>query len=175
MIKLELTIPKLDEIMKLHEREIMGVMAAAMQTNRAFMFDKDGADNGKPKWAPLVLRNGRPLQKTGALKNSMGPLGDGKRPVQSPDGILRFTNRDVTIGSKLLYAKMMNDGTVHMPGGVLKPVKAKALKIPLENGKFMFRRSVKIPPRPMDQITADDETEFSETLANYISEVLSAG
>lgn len=174
-IDLKLTFPNLGERFKKHQRDIMLVLAASMQTNRAMMFDKDGADNGKPKWEPLKLRKGRPLQKTGTLRKSFAPTNDGIRPGHGIDSIVKTQGRTATIGTKLLYAGMMNDGTAKMPGGVLRPVRAKALKIPLEGGKFMFRKSVKIPARPMNTVTQQDEQEWSETLANYMSEILSRG
>lgn len=198
MIKLDLTIPKLDEIFKKHERDIMGVMAATMQTNRSMMFDKDGADNGKKKWADPVFRQGRPLQDSGELRKSWAPTNNGRKPGHSPNGILRIMNNEVQIGTTLYYARLMNDGTAHMSGGVMRPTNAQALMIPMPSGKkatdaaagmktktvqnslgeeqnVIFRKSVRIPGRSMDEITEQDATEFSETLANYISEVLSAG
>lgn len=200
MIDLKLSFPKLDEIFKAHEKQIMGVLAASMQTNRAMMFDKDGADNGKKKWADPVFRRGRPLQASGDLRRSMAPMNDGKTPAHTPNGILKLHGNMVQIGSNLVYARLMNDGTAHMAGGVLKPINAKALKIPLPAGvnatgdaknaangakdiqdefgnkeRVLFRRSVKIPARTMDEVTKEDEKEWSETLANYISEVLSNG
>lgn len=157
---------------KAMQSDIMLVLAATMQTNRSMMFDKDGADNGKPSWAPLVLRAGRPLQNTGTLRKSMAPVNDGIRPNHGKDGIVQIHGNEVMIGTRLLYAGMMNDGTTKMPGGVLKAVHAKALKIPLPAGGFMFRKSVKIPARPMDLITDQDKREWGETLSNYIAERL---
>ncbi len=175
MIKLELKMPDFAKRFKDQQREIMLVLAASMQTNRAMMFDRDGADNGKPEWAPLKIRKGRPLQDTGTLRKSFAPQNDGKTPVIGPDGIVRIEGTKVTVGTKLAYAPMMNDGTTKMPGGVLRPVKAKALKIPLGGGKFMFRKSVKIPARKMDQITDLDRKEWADTLANFIAEGISHG
>ncbi len=172
MIKLELKVPDLAKKFKDHQHDIMLVLAATMQTNRSMMFDKDGADNGKEKWAPLVLRKGRPLQLTGTLRKSMGPQTDGIRPGSGKESVLKINGITVTIGTKLAYAPMMNDGTTKMPGGVMVPVKAKALKIPLGNGKFMFRKSVRIPARVMNEITTEDKAEFSDTLANYIASLL---
>lgn len=172
MIKIEFTYPRLEKKFKEKQRDIMLVLAASMQTNRAMMFDKDGADNGKRKWDPLVLRQGRPLQKTGVLRKSMAPTNDGLRPGKEKGSILKINGIKVEIGSSLKIAPMMNDGTTKMPGGVLRATKAQALKIPLENGKFMFRKSVKIPARRMDEVTSADEQEWSETLANYITQAL---
>lgn len=172
MIDLKFTMPDLRKRFKDHRNEIMLVLAAAMQTNRAMMFDKDGADNGKPKWPGLVLRRGRPLQKTGTLRKSFAPNNDGIKPGKGKDSVLTIDGRRVTIGTKIAYAPMMNNGTTKMPGGVLRPVRAKALKIPLEGGKFMFRKSVRIPARRMDLVTDQDRAEWSDTLANYIASIL---
>lgn len=200
MISLKLSMPKLDEIMIAHEKQIMGLLAATMQTNRAMMFDKDGADNGKKKWKDPIFRKGRPLQDSGDLRKSMAPMNDGLRPAYSSNGIVKISGNAVRIGTNLTYARLMNDGTALLPGGVLKPVNAKALKIPLPSGvkatddakdarkgaksitddfgnkeKVLFRRSVKIPPRNMDEVTKQDEKEWADTMANYIAEVLNAG
>lgn len=200
MISLKLTYPKLDEIMRQHEKQIVEVLAAAMQTNRAMMFDKDGADNGKKKWKDPVFRQGRPLQASGDLRRSMAPMNDGRKPGYTPNGVLKLQGNAVTIGSTLIYAKLMNDGTVNLPGGVLKPVNAMALKIPLPAGKsatdagkkaskgahnitdqfgnkerVLFRKSVRIPARRMNEITMADEKEWADTLANYIAEILNNG
>lgn len=172
MIKLDLKLPNLAQKFKEHQRDMMMVLAASMQTNRAMMFDKSGADNGKEKWAPLVLRRGKPLQLTGTLRKSMGPSNDGINPGKGPSSKLNISGTTVTIGTELSYAPMMNDGTTKMPGGVLKPTQAKALKIPLGGGKFMFRKSVKIPARPMNEVTEQDRQEWADTLANFIAEVL---
>jgi phage gpG-like protein len=173
MIKIDVKIPDLSRVFKTHQHDIMMALAASMQTNRGMMFDKDGADNGKEKWAPLVLRKGRPLQKTGTLRKSFAPqITVNGKPAQGKDTVLRFEGTKVVIGTKLLYAGMMNDGTTKMKDGVLRPVMAQALKIPLESGKFMFRRSVKIPARRMDEITSEDKAEFNETVANYIADLL---
>jgi phage gpG-like protein len=199
-IKLELKFPKLDETFKVHQNEIMLVLAAAMQTNRAMMFDKEGADNGKPKWAPLKFRRGRILQDTGTLRKSFAPPNDGNKPGHGPGSVVRITGENATIGTSLGYARLMNDGTTKMPGGVLRPVNAQALKIPInpgelakmqgtksravkhdmgavriDNKNFIFRKWVKIPARPMDEITAQDEQEWCDTVANYIGELLSRG
>lgn len=169
MIKLDLKIPNLGERLKHMMPEVALVLAAAMQTNRAMMFDKDGADNGKQKWAPLVLRSGRPLQDRGTLRQSFAPANDGLRPAHGKDGIVRTSGQEATIGTSLFYAHVMNDGTAKMPGGVIKAKKAKALKIPMQGGKFMFRKSVKIPPRRMDEITDLDKQEWADTLSNFLA------
>ena len=132
-----------------------------MQTNRSMMSDKDGADNGKEKWALLnkMSRTGRPLQKTGTLRKSMAPQmsADGKKPGYGKDTVVRFEGNKVVIGTKILYAGMMNDGTTKMPDGAFRARQAKALKIPMQDGSLLSRRDVaKIPARPMNEITEQD-------------------
>lgn len=197
MIKLEFSFPDLGEVLKKHQRDVLATLAATMQTNRAMMFDKDGADNGKPAWKPPVFRKGRPLQDRGTLRRSMAPSNDGIKPGFGPNAILRQQGTTVVIGTNLLYAAMMNDGTTKMPGGVLRPVRAQALKIPVAGGgnatdaakqvrktakkirnsfgreeKVIFRKSVKIPARPMNIVTSQDEAEFATAVANRIAEIL---
>jgi phage gpG-like protein len=174
-VKIEMKFPLLDQVFRKKRTELMLTLAAAMQTNRSMMFDKDGADNGKPKWKPLVLRQGRPLQKTGTLRKSFAPKNDGRKPARGKDTVLLIAGKKVTIGTSLAKARLLNDGTAKMPGGVLRPVHAKALKIPLGKSKFMFRASVRIPARPMDTVTAEDRREWAETMANAIAVALRTG
>lgn len=187
-IDLKLKFPKLDEVFKARRQDILNLLAATMQTNRAQMFDKSGADQGKPAWAPLKFRDGKPLQKTGTLRKSFAPSNDGVRPGRNVGSVVRLMGEEVTIGTTLGYARMMNDGTAKLPGGVLRPTSAQALKFPvpakmrnvpgvkrIDGDWFMFRKWVQIPARPMDVISAEDRNEFSETLANYIAAVLNEG
>lgn len=174
MIKLEFKIPNLAKRFKAMQPDIVMVLAASMQANRAMMFDKDGGDNGKPRWKPInsAFRSGRPLQNTGTLRKSLAPQNDGLKPGHGKDGVVRISGKEVTIGTQLLYAHMMNDGTVNMPGGVLKVKRAQALKIPVASGALMFRKSVKIPARPMDTITDQDMAEWTKAMENFISSEL---
>jgi phage gpG-like protein len=174
-IKLEFKVPRWDQIFKKSQRDIMLLLAASMQTNRAHMFDAEGADNGKPKWAPLKFRQGMILSDRGTLRQSMGPQNNGKAPTMRADNIVRFEANKASIGTKLAYARMMNDGTASMPDGVLRPVRAQALRFMGPGGEYMFRRSVRIPARNMDEITQQDAEEWSETIANYLSEILAHG
>lgn len=173
--------------------EINLFIAAMMQTNRGELFDKEGAANGHDKWAPLKFRRGQILSNRGTLRQSMAPYAANGQP--GSDGIVRFQGDTITIGTKLFYARLMNDGTAKMPGGVLRPVNAKALKIPIPGGegatkgakklrksaygdadnKFIFRKSVKIEGRPFDTWTQEDEQEISEATMNKIIDVLNRG
>lgn len=211
--------------------EINRFVAAQMQTNRGMLFDAEGAYNGHKKWAPLVLRHGQILSDRGNLRKSLAPTNAKGYPGR--DGIVRFEGESITIGTRLVYASLMNDGTASLPGGVLRPVNAQALAIPLPAGKsatdtakglqrgsatkqqmvdkialmerqltliedpgkaaklqerirryksraestpknqrVIFRKSVKIPARPFNTWTPEDEDELTEALTNKIAEVL---
>lgn len=173
MIEIKFQMPDLyGELMK-RKPEIDLAMAAAMQANRGMLFDSEGKYNGREGWAPLKWRSGMILSKRGVLRKSIAPPGMTGRAGN--DGIVEFNNETVTIGTRLGYARMMNDGTVKMPGGVLRPVKAKALKIPApgnKKGKFIFRKSVKIPARPFDDWTQQDEDELLLVLTEKVAQVL---
>lgn len=210
MVGITFEFPEWEEKLKKRLNEINLFIAAQMQTNRGMLFDAEGGYNGHQRWAPLKLRTGMILSKTGALRQSMGPMNMGGRP--GPDGIVRFEGDKITIGTKLAYARLMNDGTVNMPGGVIRAKKGQALKIPVPDGVeinrlkkeirsaktdaereekqeklekwkelrkegkgndgYIFRKSVKIPARPFDTWTAEDEKELSTALANKLIEVL---
>lgn len=118
---------------KAQEERLNLFIAAQIQTNRGMIFDKEGAHNGRSKWAPLKFRNGQILSQRGTLRKSIAP--SNPNGTAGPDGIVRFQGDTITVGTNLLYARMMNDGTVNMPGGVLRPKNAKALKIPLPKGQ----------------------------------------
>jgi phage gpG-like protein len=185
-----------------HWDDIHLFIAAQMQYNRAMLFDKEGAYNGHDGWAPLKFRVGQILSKRGTLRKSIAPrmtepaLGAKAQP--GPNGIVRVAGNEVTIGTSLIYAWMMNSGTKDLPGGVLRPVRAKALKIPLPGGKqateaakelrktgktlpkkvgkgterVIFRKWVKIPARPFDDWTSEDEDELRTALRNKLAKVL---
>lgn len=214
--------------------EIKLFIAATMQTNRGLLFDAEGAHNGHEKWAELRFRRGQILSKRGKLRKSMAPIHSGGKA--GPDGIVRITGDVITIGTKLGYARMMNDGTAKLPGGVLRGKKISPktgrpvmLKIPVESGesagpasraiqgdaidvkiakaqaryarmkpssrsritvmhqlarlmekkrngegpvKFIFRAWVKIPARPFDTWTSEDQAEMEEALQAKLVEVL---
>lgn len=210
--------------------EIKLFIAATMQTNRGLLFDAEGAVNGHEHWAPLKFRSGQILSLRGKLRKSMAPTKSDGKP--GPDGIVRFSGDVITIGTKLGYARMMNDGTAKLPGGVLKAKNGKALRIPVPQGakagpaakeiqkeavevriakavaqlskmkpssrsrltlmhriarlntqaakgegpvKFIFRKSVKIPARPFDTWTKEDQDELETALHAKLVEVLTRG
>jgi phage gpG-like protein len=97
-------------------------------------------------------------------------MNDGVRPGKGPSSILRISTGIVTIGSSLAYAAMMNWGTTGLPGGVLKPKNAKALRFKIGRN-VVFCKSVKIPERRFDTFTKADQAELQATLVNTIEEL----
>jgi phage gpG-like protein len=61
--------------------------------------------------------------------------------------ITNLTGHEVTIGTDRQY------GAIHQLGGIIKPVKGKALVFTI-GGKTIFSKSVKIPPRPYFPFTS---------------------
>lgn len=132
MLEIDFKFPDWKAKLKAREQELNLFLAANIQMNRGMLFDTEGSHNGHARWAPLVLRAGQILSNRGILRKSISP----KNPKGTPgaDGIVRFAGDTIIVGTTLLYARMMNDGTAKMPGGVLRPKNAKALKIPLPAG-----------------------------------------
>lgn len=132
MLQIDFKFPDWAAKIKKNEERINLFIAAQVQTNRGLLFDAEGSYNGHPAWAPLKFRQGQVLSQRGTLRKSIAPYNSKGRP--GPDGIVQFQGDTITIGTTLLYARMMNEGTEKMPGGVLKPKNAKALRIPLPSG-----------------------------------------
>lgn len=132
MVNVEFKFPDWFGKYKRKEKEIQMFIAAQIQTNRGMLFANEGAYNGHEPWAPLKFRNGQILSKSGALRKSFSPNGAKGKP--GPNGIVQLGDK-VTVGTTLPYARLMNDGTAKMPGGVLKSPTGKALAIPLPPGK----------------------------------------
>lgn len=131
LLELEFKFPDWKRKLQGRVREVYLAIAAAMQTNRGMLFDREGSYNGHEKWKPPLFRNGQALSDRGTLRKSIAP-GGGR---VGPNGIVRFSGDTVTIGTKMLSARLMNDGTAKLPGGVLKPKNAQALRIKLPSGK----------------------------------------
>lgn len=166
VLEVKFKFPRLDERLKKNRKRIEQFIAAAMQTNRALLFDQSGEYNGHEKWAPLKFRTGKPLLLRGNLRRSIAPQNDGVRPKQGDNGIVEFRNGIVKIGTKVKYASIQDQG------GIVRAKNAKALKIPLEKG-FIFRKSVEIPARNFSSITPEDRQEFNDAMKAVLVEVLS--
>lgn len=158
-------------ILESRRDEINRFLAAQIQFNRGMLFDNEGSYNGHPAWEPLKFRDGQILSKSGTLRKSIAPpSADG---TAGSEGYVELKPDSITVGTNLYYAAMMNYGTVGLPGGVLKPVNAQALKIPTGPKSFIFRKSAYIPPRPFNELNEKDAEEFEIALSNKLAEVLS--
>lgn len=201
MIEVSMSFPKLSQRLTAARDAIAAELIVAIQTNRGMLFDAEGGYNGHAPWDPLVLRTGQILAQRGVLKKSIAPSGSSGKP--GPGGYVSMDGRGVvTVGTAVAYAALMNFGTVNMPGGVMRPVRAKVLRIPLPKGEsandaaedikvgqrrkkikageklgrkdeyFIYRKWVKIPARRFDTITEQDAAEFAEAARNAIVEAL---
>lgn len=118
---------------KSRKQEILLALAASIQTNRGMLFDAEGAHNGHNRWPALKLRDGMILSSRGVLRRSIAPMNPSGRP--GVKGVVTIAGEEVSIGTTIAYARMMNNGTVGLPGGVLRPKKAGGvLRIPLPQG-----------------------------------------
>lgn len=147
------------------KRELPGLIAATLQTQRGMVFDTSGTYNGRPGWPELRCRDGQPLKDRGTLSQSMGPQNDGVHPGHSVGSIVRLSDGLVTIGTDIAYAAIQNYG------GVIVPVRAKALRF-MCHGKVVFRKRVRIPARTFNDFTAADVTELEDTVGAYIASVI---
>lgn len=128
--------PDLADLLERNLESLQLFIAGQLQYNRAMIFENEGAYNGHPRWKELAFRNGMILSNRGILRKSLAPVRSPNEGAKTgANGILEVTRTTVMIGTTLGYARMMNDGTTKMPDGVLRPVKAKALKIPVPQGK----------------------------------------
>ena len=186
MIDAKFTFPDLAEKLRAHRHRIDAEMIVAMQTNRGMLFDNEGAYNGHAKWDSPMLRSGQAGKQRGTLSKSLAP--GTPSGEAGPEGIVRVDGSTYTIGTNVAYAAMFNWGTTKMPDGIMRPVRAKALRIPLPSGKkatpvakalrksgsdgFIFRKWVKIPPRRFDDITDQDAAQFQAAFTAIIAEVM---
>lgn len=197
MIEISLKFPDLAGKLTANMDQIQNEIVAAIQFNRGMLFDSEGAYNGHKPWAQLELRTGQALSRRGVLRKSLSPGGAPGKP--GPGGYVDMDSQGVvTVGTSVAYAAMMNFGTTNLPGGVLRPVRAKALAIPLPEGKWatdvtkalrkgatkrmnertgknekvIFRKWVKIPARRFDTITSQDTDEFAAAAKAAIVEAL---
>lgn len=200
LLEIEFKFPDWKGRIKKHERQLNLFTAAMIQTNRGMLFDSEGDYNGHGGWEPLAFRNGQVLSRFGTLRKSIAPFSADGKP--GAGGYVRFQGETIKVGTTLLYARMMNDGTTKLPGGVLRPVRAKALMIPIPKGQWrseaadevfeesgktikrkradgrkynedvIFRKSVRIPARPFDEWNSQDQAEFDAALLNELARVL---
>lgn len=129
LINIKFTMPDWESKIRSNLHGLLRFVAAQLQTQRALIFEHEGAYNGRGPWTPLKFRQGMILSKAGGrgLRGSIAPRNNGIEPASGPKTILEIGGETVTIGSSLIYANIMDKG------GIIKPVRAKALKIPVPN------------------------------------------
>lgn len=137
-------------------------IAAQLQRNRRKIFDTAGTYNGRRGWVPLAIRYGDPLVNKGKLRDSIGPENNGLVPKASRGSIIRLSGNVVTIGTNLIQARIQNDG------GIIHAKNVSALRFPDGKGGFIFAKSVRIPARRFDNVTAQDRKELSLAVGNMI-------
>lgn len=177
--------------------ELNVFMAAQIQMNRALMFDNEGAYNGHPKWASLKFRAGQILSDRGKLRRSIAPRNP--KGTANEGGIVRFVGDQIIVGTNVMYAGLMNDGTTKMPGGVLRSKSGKALMITLPTGKsakeavksmkktrvsyevtpgvqksknVIWRMSVRIPARNFTDWNDSDQYNVNDAFMAKLQDVL---
>ena len=190
MIAISMSFPNLAAKLMNARTAIQTEMVVAMQFNRGMLFDSEGAYNGHTPWDPLILRSGQIMAQRGVLKKSIAPM----TGEAGPGGYVRMDSEGtIAMGTNVAYAALMNYGTKRMPGGVLRPVHAKALRIPIPAGKsatvaakgirrmlvkkgkdpnFIFVQWVRIPERRFDTISAQDKRDFIAAAKAAIAEAL---
>jgi phage virion morphogenesis protein len=115
-------------------------------TLKRFQDEEDPQGND---WAP-VARSGKILTDTARLRNSIDSAVAGDT---------------VLVGSNVIYA------LIHQKGGVIKPVKKKALKFRVgkgKGGKWVSAKQVTIKARPYLGISKEDWQEIGETISDFM-------
>jgi phage gpG-like protein len=174
LVKIKWELKLFERIKGNEKKALMDFIAANLQTNRAMIFDHEGAYNGRTKWKGLVFRKGMILSKSGDLRRSIAPRNNGVVPVKSANTILEFSGSKISIGSKLKYANLQDKG------GKVEAKNAKALKIPVGMTKvpgrvriggkwYIFRKRVNIPSRPFTDWTPQDDTEIKRAITNFLA------
>jgi len=157
LIKAKLICKNYKSLLANQKNDIFKFIAAQVQFNRGMLFDKSGAYHGHPAWKPLKLRAGKPLLDRGTLRKSMAPSKQppktekGVTSLVGPSGFIAYRGNTITVGTRLHYAKLMNFGTEQMPDGKLTAKDAKALKIPVPQGKRAGKGAIKINKAPVEK------------------------
>lgn len=130
---------RLDELKKTADNFDPALLAAGRKllTLIQFGFRNSASPYGEP-WSPLKVRQGKPLQDTNRLRQSINMQlgGDGE-------------GRYLEIGTNLTQAKIQHYG------GTIKPIKGKFLRFKGSKG-FIFAKEVFIPARPYMPIRNGD-------------------
>ena len=123
-------------------RRLAGTMQSAV--------DQNFAEGGRPKWLGIKYREGKPLIKTGALRQSINASWD---------------NNEALVGTNLEYAAL------HQFGGTIRPKNGKYLKFKTADG-WRSVKEVTIQPRPFLTLTAQDEADLLDDIQDYFQKLI---
>ncbi|WP_158780715.1 phage virion morphogenesis protein [Pantoea sp. BAV 3049] len=115
--------------------------------------DENFVQGGRPAWKELKYRDGKPLQLTGRLHNSIQPWSDNDRAV---------------VGTNVVYARIHQMGGQTRPH-VIRPRNKKALYF---NGRFAGKVNhpgSKIDARPFLSLTDEDYALIREAIIGHIN------
>jgi phage gpG-like protein len=147
LCSINLEFPRIRKKQEKIKSKLPGLIAATLQTQRAMIFDKEGAYHGREKWAPLKYRVGQILKDTGTLSKSIAPQNDGINPARNQGTIVKLSLGIVTIGTNIAYAAVHDDGS----------------------------EKRNIPQRQFGNITGADAINLYETVENYITYTINEG
>ena len=175
--EIQLEFPQLKEKSKEIQKTIPRLIAATLQTQRAQIFDSEGKYNGRPGWLPLKYRKGQILNKSGVLAQSIGPNNDGEIPGHAKGSIVRLAANIVTIGTNIKYAEIHDQGASisgHTSDTYHSTKTGRFIKHSRKRGiwKHHYTAAYKIPARPFGNCTAEDISELSETVTNYLTSTI---
>ena len=142
---LDTALKKFQDALAHQKQDLMEALGDALVSGTLKRFEDEEDPEGK-KWEP-VARSGKILTDTARLRNSIDSAVAGDT---------------VLVGSNVKYAR------IHQKGGVIKPVKKKALKFKV-GGKWVYAKKVTIKPRPYLGISKDDWREIADTISDFIS------
>ncbi|MDG6895047.1 phage virion morphogenesis protein [Volucribacter amazonae] len=124
-------------------QKLAGTMLSVVQQNFV--------ESGRPKWAGLAYREGKPLIDSGNLQNS----------IQA-----KHNHDEAIVGTNVLYAAL------HHFGGTIKPKKVNYLKFKIGE-RFVQVKSVTIPARPFLTLTEQDKADLVADMQDYFRSLLS--
>lgn len=125
--------------------KIAGIMMDAV--------DENFVQGGRPKWKALKYRDGRPLQLSGRLHNSIQPWSD---------------NNQAVVGTNVIYAGIHQNGGQTRPH-VIRPRNKKALRFNGRYAKKVNHPGSKIDARPFLSLTDDDYALVQQAIIDHIA------
>jgi len=165
-MKITWSMPDLERRVRQKMPEMLNLIIATLQTQRAMIFDAEGAYNGRQAWKKskrAEKTGGQTLSKSGELRRSIGPSNSGITPGRSKGTIIEIEGTRVTLGSSLVYAAIQNNGGI---------VKHPGTKNGFGKGIKIRQHNIKIDKRPFMDYTEEDRQEVLSTLVNYLTDVL---